>query len=193
MVGTVAPAASFIPGVGPIATAALTAGGKALGTLNNKGASLGDAIKNAAVGGLTGYATGYGIDKLQGAAAANGGGIGGFLKGLTSGPGIPGVGGLPGTTPGTQSGGILGQLGSFLTHNPELALGGIAALSNARQASGSADLRNQAVQMAMSDYNDRKPFRDLALQRLQTLGQSPSLPPLPVDANPYAHAGVGRI
>lgn len=194
IVSKAAPLASFIPGVGVLGSAAAGAIGGLMGKANDHHVTLGNTLGSIAGGAALGGIGGYGIDKMQGMAAANGGGIGGFLSGLTHGSGIPGVGGLNpalGQTPG-NTGGLLGQIAGFAKNNPELLLGGIGALSNARQASGSADMRNQAIDLVMQDYNDRKPFRDLALQRLSTLGQSPNLPQMPVDTNPYAKA-VGRI
>jgi hypothetical protein len=185
------PLASFIPGVGPLLAAGIGAGGAALGKLNDKNVTFGNTLGSVAGGAAMGGLGGYGIDKLQGAASGGQGlaGVGRLLMGNKGAAGAApgaarGASGIPGV------GGIIGSALGYAKDNPELVLGGLAALQGTRQAGQSADLRNQGVSLAMQDYQSRLPFQQAALERLKTLGAAPSgvgALPIPSDTgNPYA-------
>lgn len=197
------PLASFIPGVGPLLAAGIGAGAGALSKLNDKHVTLGNTLGSIAGGAALGGLGGFGVDKFQGLAAANGGGLGGAVSGVGK-----LLGGKAGGTAGSAAGGaarapgIGGLLGGALKH-PELVVGGLAALQNTRQAGQAGDLRNQAVNLTMQDYNSRLPFQTAALERLKTLGQpQPGVGALAVPndtGNPYnrprssAVPGIGRM
>ncbi len=132
-----APAAAFIPGVGPLAAAAIGAGAGALGRGVQHGTNFGDIAKQGAQSG----AAAYGLDKVAGAASA-GAKAGGILGGAKSAAGalpgalkpVPvggGLEGILGAIPGL--GGALGGVGDFLTGNNGLNALGIAQGLNAAQ------------------------------------------------------------
>lgn len=200
----VSPLASLIPGVGPLLAAGVGAGGALMGKLNDKhvtlGNTLGSVLGGAAIGGLGGY----GVDKLQGLSAANGGGLGGAASGIGKLLGGRTAGNVAGAVAnGTGGGGGIGGLLGNLTKHPELLVGGMAALQNTRQAGQASDLRNQGVNLAMADYNSRLPFQTAALERLKTLGTpQPGVGQMAVPndtGNPYnrprssAVPGIGRL
>jgi hypothetical protein len=203
------PLVSFIPGVGPLLAAGIGAGAGALSKLNDKHVTLGNTLGSVAGGAAIGGLGGLGIDKLQGLAGANGGGIGGAVSGvgkLLGGTHAPGAVSAAGQAAGGGAGGIGGLLGGVLNTakaNPALVLGGLAALQGTRQAGQASDLRNQGVNLAMADYNSRLPFQQAALERLKTLGTTPAgvgALAIPNDAsNPYnrprssAVPGIGRM
>lgn len=189
-----APLASFIPGVGPIATAAIGAVGGALGSLNDRHASLGSVLGNVATGGVIGGVGGYGVDRLQGA-VSGAGGLSGLAQraGLRSMPSSavagaePTIAGAP-NRHGFNLGGVLGGVGRFIGKNPEVALMGLGALQNARTQTHAGDIRSQAVDLAREDMASRAPFRALALEQMKRLMTAPhTTANLPVDTgNPFA-------
>lgn len=124
IVGTAAPLAGLIPGVGLPLAIALGAGGQLLA---------GNGLKGAAIGSLGGALTGGGAGLLGNAVS---GGLGLGLEGTAASSGLggallgAGAGGLSGGTKGALIGGGVGGAGSYLAN------GGLSQIGNAVGLSG---------------------------------------------------------
>lgn len=179
-----APIVGLIPGVGTAAGAILGGAGGALGTLNDPG---GFNLKRMGASALGGAAMG-GAGGAIGHAIHAGGGYGALLGNIKSRlagtPGMPGgvAAGEMGHPAGTPSTGLLAGIGRTLSQRPELAIGALGALSNARTQGRAANRQDQALKIAMDRYGQTSPFMQLALERLRAL--DPSLGAHPAD--PYA-------
>lgn len=198
----IAPVVGLIPGVGTVAGAAI--GG--LGSLAS-GDSLGEALKSAAIGGLSGYGgstllggkgilgIGSGLKKVGGALGIGGGpklsGSPGDLIGMAS----PG-GGVPGISPaglGGGGGGILGSLGGILGGGLK-KIGGVDGLLGAGalgygayQQKQAGDMREKALKLLSDDYASRAPLRKAGLSGM--LNETPpdlSATFSPAMQNPFA-------
>lgn len=139
-------------------------------------AALGGGIAATGPGGLGGSATTTGVN----AAGAAGGGVGAGAAG-----GVPAAlgGGVSG------AGGLLGTIGKY----GPLVAGGLGAIGAGKLGSQAEGLRNQAAQMAIQDYNDRKPLRTAAMAGLTgPQAQKPDLGGLFSDpSNPYKRSVYG--
>lgn len=195
----VAPLATFIPGVGPIAAGLIGAGGGLLGQLNDEDASWGGAFKDAAIGGATGYGGAKLIDRFAP------GQLGQWANG-TGGGGIPGVGGMPSggqqyaTTPdgiryptdlspmaggggmggGTDWGKILGAAGKYAP----LAMGAAGAFQNAQNATQNRELTQEQIAQARAAIERQIMLQDRALQPISV--QAPNYSMLFRSANPFS-------
>lgn len=192
-------AALAIPGLGPLASAAIAAGGSAAG-----GVLSGDKF-NLGKTALAGVA-GYGGNKLLGGQGIKG--IGGIPERLGIGGG-PDVGGAPmpgGVNPAlgnaTQSGqgvlasatqtggkGIFGSgiSGGDLMKYLPLASGALGAVGSYQNGAKADDLRQKAMGYAEGDYLSRSPFREKALAQVnQPMPTAPDLSAVFADpGNPY--------
>lgn len=116
-------AAAFVPG-GAMAAGALGALGGAMGA--QRGAGFGDVAKGAGGGALAGMGGQIARKGFQ-AGMADGGGIGGGIKGMFTGAGrTPGTPPAPSVKPLPPSQSMLSRAGKFATENAPL-LGGIAS------------------------------------------------------------------
>lgn len=176
-----APLATFIPGVGPVAAGIIGVGGGLLGKLNDQNVTLGGTLKDAAIGGATGYGGARLLDR--------------FLPNQT-GNGIPGVGGMSGPTmhqgpggiqwadPNTlghinqpQSGGLGGTIGGvgklIFGQNAgqngllPLALGLAGTFQNAQQATKAGQLTDQQIQQANEAIARQRMLQDQVLANLK--------------------------
>lgn len=141
-----APAATFIPGVGPVAAGLIGAGSAALGKLNDDDATLGNTMADMAMYGAGGYGGAKLADRFAGGAGGAGGAAAGLLGKSPSGGG--GAGG---------SGGGMGwqdwaQLGTGV-------LGAGAGIYGAHQEGKMAD---QQMADERARYADQTAFRDKA-------------------------------
>lgn len=93
---------------------------------------------------------------------------GGFGSALKHG-GSAALGGLVGGggTAGAVGKGILGRVGDFVKGNPELVLGGLSAIQNARQGSKADGLIDEGVALARRDAELAHAARGDALGRLR--------------------------
>lgn len=167
VVKKVSPLASFIPGVGPLAAAGLGAVGGLAGKLNDKNVTLGNTLGSMAGGAALGGVGGYGIDKLQGLSAANGGGIAGAARGLFGGGGGA-ASNIATAAAGNAAGGggLLQQALNFAKNNPELLLGGAGLVSGALGQHSADKTRNEALALARSQQDQRAPLFAALLARM---------------------------
>lgn len=173
----VAPLASFIPGVGPLAAAGIGAASAGLGKLNDKKVTLGNTLGSVAGGAALGGAGGYAIDKLQGLSGANGGGLAGAARGIMGGGGAspPAGGPAAATQPRSGIGGALGTIASTLgggngAENQLRALGLLGSAGGAYLAGRSEDQTNQFNQDQVTYARERNAtFDPVRQQLLQTL------------------------
>lgn len=170
-----APLAALIPGVGPVAAAAIGAAGGLLGNLNDDDGFRG-ALGDVLLGGLAGGAGGLALEKvpalLQGAGSLFAGGAGAAAD--AAGGGI-------------NVGNVLSRAGRFLLDNPELILGGVSAIAGARQHGKATEAMQRAIDFAMRDAEERRALRGAALERL--MGPGPArrdLSEVFASPNPYA-------
>lgn len=97
---------------------------------------------------------------------------------LTAGAGVAGkaLGGVGGIAskvknPAVQkalgvAGKGIGKVAGSALKNPELVLGGISALQAAKSNKKAGQQRDRALDLALNDYNSRRPLQDAALKRL---------------------------
>lgn len=184
-----APLATFIPGVGPLASAGLGAAGGLLGQLNNKNGSLMGGLGDAALHAGIGYAGHKGIDaltgRLGGGMGTGGGGGGQPGQGGGGGSSIFGPGGLTGGGPAGLLGSLLGGggggglLGGLLSGGAlPLGLAGMGMIRDAGAAKKQGELRERAFKMAEEPWNQMAPVRAQAIREFANLG--------PDKGNPYA-------
>jgi hypothetical protein len=195
VVGNVAPIASIIPGVGSGIAALATAGGKALGKLNDPGGLGGTKLfKDIALpAGLT-YAGGKAIDKM--------GGFGKIAGGLGDGDGKFGIGDIVSGAGKILTGGDgldlgdLGKIAGIVGAGAGVVSGVKAAKQSGKDSQRARDLVEQAIARATEMANTqraeygkgeamRSTFRDAALN----YGDA---------SNPFAKAGgfskaAGRV
>jgi hypothetical protein len=194
-----APALAFIPGVGPLAAPIGALGGLA-GQLNDEDGFhgvFGDVLKGGAAGAagalgnhllggqnLVRSAFNGGRSMLGGALGAGGGATPGGAA-AAAGGGAPSrflrvAGGV-----GRTAGGLLGGAVDYLKENPELALAGVGMYQNARNQASASGLRDSALDMAQSSYNDMAPLRSMLVQRLGSMPQVDPSHLLGSAAGPY--------
>jgi hypothetical protein len=179
ILGTVAPiAASFIPGVGPLAGAAIGAGG---------GALAGGGLRGAALGGLGGFVGGGGLGTMAGTPLA--GGVGptqgtGILGALTRGTGPVSQGAL---TAGRAisglgqalmpSGGAAGGLGGGIAPMAGQVFSGIQGMGAYRDMERAQQAANQRALQTMSPFTSAGQAAQGRLSGLLGLGgeQDPEL------------------
>lgn len=160
---TIAPGLVLIPGVGPIAAGAVGAAGGALGKVNDKradGTYAGLGLKAGLGYGVGGYLGGMGIDKMSGGVNGIAGAkslLGGIPTARTTSAVDPRTGMVT-----TAGGGMSGGLLDWLKQNPELALGGLGAVMNARQGAEDDAFRRDALNLAQTQYAAGAPMRDQA-------------------------------
>lgn len=171
-----APLAALIPGVGPLAAAAIAAGGSALH---------GDNLGQIAGSGLYGY----GGAKLVGGAKAmlSGAGAAGAAGG--AGAGAAPAAGAPGAAAPAAGGGggLLGRATDFVKSNPGLVTGAIGAINSAGQQAKGSNAVDEAGDIARARYNQTAPLRARAISMLsQPIPQARDLSYLNDAANPFA-------
>lgn len=161
---TLAPAAVLIPGVGPVAAAAIGAGGRAV-----SGGNLGQ----IAGAGARGFIGGSAINAAKGALAA---------RGAAGAAGAAGAGGGGGGLAGLASGAL-----DFAKANPAVIAGAVGAINSAGQQAKGANAVDRASGIALNDYNMTNPLRRRAVEMLsQPLPQARDLSYLNDSANPFA-------
>src|SRR5690606_4456117 len=167
-----APLATLIPGVGPVAAAAIGAAGGLLGQLNDDDGFRG-ALGDVLLGGLAGGAGGLALDKLPGVLQA--------ARSIVPGAAGAAAGG------GSGVGNVLSRAGRFLLDNPELLLGAAAAIAGARQHGKATEAMQRAIDFAMRDAEERRALRGAVLERLTDEGpQRRDLSEVFAGPNPYA-------
>lgn len=178
VVGKAAPFANFIPGVGPIASAALTAGGRLAGKFNDPGGVRGTKIfKDVALPAAGAYAMGKGLEAMRGGAA----GAAGYEIGPT---GTPGGGGM-------DWGGWAKKAGGWLLDNPDVALAGLSMYGNAKRQGRADDLSSEAIRISRQRAQEMAPIRAQMIQRLGSLGEvAPAHVSLRDPGNPYSTPGA---
>lgn len=155
-------AASFIPGVGPLAAAAVGAG---VGALDGGG------LKGAVLGGITGYMSGGAAKSIIGTAA--GAPISATIAGPTQGSGILGAvtgGGVRALAP------TVTQAGNSILSNPSvLSIGNqLMAQSGANTADKAAKIQEEAARKAAAT---QAPYNQLgvnAVQQIQDIQADPT-------------------
>ncbi len=163
-----APFVGLIPGVGTLAAAGLGAAGGLLGGEGFRGALRGAA--GGALGGLAGRIPGVG-NLISGAGSAIGGAFSGenpLARFDRSGQGGGGGGG--GDDGGGGFGGAIRGIGGFLGRNAPTILGGVSALSNARD-----DTRTRGFEDEQADFARQSMERRRAMEQqiMSGLGQAP--------------------
>jgi hypothetical protein len=202
----VAPLATFIPGVGTLASGLIGAGGGLLGQLNDEDPSVGGALKNAAIGGAWGYGGSKLIDKFAPnswtGAGSNIPGVGtmspaasGGQQYATTPEGIRYPTNLQPTTGGGGGGSAISGIGNFLTGGGEgggqqkllgLGLGGVGAFQNAQQATQARELTNEQIAMARAAQERQRMLQDQILASLGQKTQAPDLSSIFASQNPFA-------
>lgn len=165
VVKKLAPAAVLIPGVGPLAAAAIGAGGSL---------ASGDNLGQAALSGVTSYAGGSAIKAAKGMLAARGAaGAAGAVGG-----GAGGGGGLGGLARGALS---------FAQDNPAVIAGALGSINAAGQQSRGMNAVDRASDIATGNYNQTSPLRRRAVELLSgPLPRARDLSYLNDPANPFA-------
>lgn len=179
-----APLATFIPGVGPVAAGIIGVGGGLLGKLNDQNVTFGNTLRDAAIGGVTGYGGARLIDRFAPGrigqwANAPGGGLparpgdisSALPPGMRSGsvPGIsrlslPAGAGPGGGGPGGDGGGFdWGRLLQGVGKYAPLALGAAGAFQNAQQATQNRELTQEQIQQARDAIARQRMLQDRAL------------------------------
>ena len=151
-----APLVGLIPGVGTLAAAGIGAAGGLLG-----GEGLGGAARGA-LGGALGGLAGGGLSALSNRPNAAPGGASGDSGDSGGGGGGGFFGGL---------GGALGSVGNFARNNPELLLGGLGALQNARQQSRFEGQQREGLGFARNQLQNQQAIQQMMMERLQDRGQ----------------------
>lgn len=173
---TLAPAAAFIPGVGPLAAAGLAAGGHALGdAIDGDGRfNLGGSLAAGGTAGLGKYALG----KIPGGQMPS-------IKVPIQGP-DGSIIGYRDLTPSANS------LGGLLNGNTiPIAAGVLGGISAAGKESKANALTNEALASARADYASRAPLRERAVNILSgQLPTPPNLSGLHDRANPFAPSPI---
>lgn len=135
-----------------------------MGLLKSVGKTLKKVAKVAApVVGFVNPAAGIALGALSGLGEGKN-----SLKSVGMGAGLGALGAGAGAVGGGGLGGALKSVGSFATKNPELVLGGVSAIQNARDSAKANQMQQQALQQAQQPWNETAGLRQQALTSLMS-------------------------